>query len=209
MVHVRPWPVVRALLITFAIVIGLVDGCPLPPVKRVPKGTVRDTVSALTRAQKAFGQQFYFIKNNAKIVQRWKLFPFANEDRFRITIEGRKRNEEWALLFRPHDDNADFMNEELVYRRIRGAWNPGSKGARSAYQHFVSWVAREMLARRPDLDEIRVRVEKIKILQEARGFVGTGEYKHTEVRTRQQVALRPSPAGPPLRPSAPVPAVQP
>src|SRR5689334_7834132 len=38
MAFVRPWPSLRALLISLSIFIGLVDGCPLPPVKRVPAG---------------------------------------------------------------------------------------------------------------------------------------------------------------------------
>jgi len=174
---VRSWPAVRAALITLAVVVGLVEGLPageagLPGIARVQRG-------ALT--------PFRFIGDSLRITQHWKLFPVANPDRFRMWIEARTAaNAPWQLLYRPHDDAHTWLADELEYRRMRGAWNPGTRNVRGAYPSFVTWVARTTFARALAWQAVRVRMEVLDIDPRRPGDPtgATGRFVFEEVRAR-------------------------
>jgi hypothetical protein len=94
--------------------------------------------------------------------QRWSLFTTASPDRWRMWIEGRPPGRrDWEILYRPHDPAHRLLAGPLEYRRIRGAWNPGTTGVRAPYPGFVRWVARRMFSLRPDLAEVRVRMQRL------------------------------------------------
>jgi hypothetical protein len=181
------WPHVRAAIVTFLIFIGVVEGCPMPIVNKVPAGWQRETFRELQAVQKAILQPFRPALAHLKVNQRWKLFPVANEGRRRLWIEAREPNSEWVIVYRVHDDEHAFMGDALEYRRIRGAWNPGSSGPRGAYGAFVTYVAKRIFTAEPRFFEVRVRFEKIRIQQKGAGYKSLGEFEFTEYRSRAQV----------------------
>ena len=144
--------------------IGLLDGCPLRTLRvsddeggRVPLGG-----GAIARLQTQLMTPFRWIGDDLRLTQRWKLFPVANADRYRMWIEGRAgAAADWQLLYRPHDDVHTWLSDDLEYRRLRGAWNPGTRRVRGAWPYFASWVARVTFLARPELTHVRVRMEQL------------------------------------------------
>jgi hypothetical protein len=173
---VRHWPAIRAAILTLVLVVGLVDGCPIDGA-----------------ARRAFLVPFHGLGDTLKLTQRWKLFPVANPDRFRMSIEARESPAApWQVLYRPHDDAHAWLADELEYRRMRGAWNPGTRNVRGAYPAFVTWVARTTFARAPRWNELRVRMEVLDIdprrTPDPTG--ATRRYVFEQRRTRAEEARR-------------------
>ena len=164
---VQVWPACRAALLTAVMILGLLEGC--PAIERRVNAPLQPIGRAL------------------KITQRWRLFPVANADRFRMWIEARTgADAPWQLLYRPHDDAHTWLADELEYRRMRGAWNPGTRSLRGAYPAFVTWVARTTFARDPRWNELRVRMEVLDIDPRRAGDPtgATGRFLFEEVRAR-------------------------
>ncbi len=186
---VKLWPAARAALITATIGVGLVDGCPLRG-RRVPDDdavtpALAAAAGSVARLQRTVMTPFRPIRDGLRFTQGWRLFPVANRDRFRMWIEAREGPvAPWELLYRPHDPVHTVLGDELEYRRVRGAWNPGTRNARGAYPHFVTWVARTMFAREPRFQEVRVRMERLAIDPRAGTTGATGEFIYVQSRRR-------------------------
>lgn len=185
----RVWPVARAVLITLALVVGLADGCPIPEKKvrdRMPTGVAR-TIESVDKVRIAFLRPFKPIGKAAKLYQKWSLFRGASRSRFRLWIEARaKDSTEWELLYRALDDEHDFMGDQLAYRRVRGAYNPSNRrGTPGAYTSFVTWISNQVFAARPDVVEVRVQMEQLKI-SDGDGAVGQGTFTYAQTRKRGQ-----------------------
>jgi hypothetical protein len=181
------WPPARAALITLLMIIGVVEGCPMPILSKVPAGWQRDSFTFLQKAQREFLRPVRPALSHLKVNQRWKLFPVANEARRRLWIEAREPNSEWEIVYRVHDDDHAFIGDVLEYRRVRGAWNPGSSGPRGAFGPFVTWVAKKVFTAFPRYYEVRVRFEKIQIRPGGAGYVSKNEFEYVEYRSRLQV----------------------
>jgi len=165
-------------------VIGLVEACPAGEVGW----------SRAARAQRAFMVPFLFVGEDFKVTQHWKLFPVANPDRFRMWIEAREGPQApWQLLYRPHDPAHTWLADALEYRRMRGAWNPGTRNVRGSYTSFVTWVARVTFARAPRWSELRVRMEVLDIHPRAADDPtgATGRFVWEEQRSRAAQAASP------------------
>jgi hypothetical protein len=192
----RAWPAIRSGLIALSMLIALVDGCPLPPLARVKEQApgAAATVKALGDAQRVFLKPFRKIGHYFQWRQRWKLFPQAADSRYRMWIEARGgAGDAWTLVYRPHDDAHAFMASTLEYRRVRGAWNPGSRGPRGGYSAFATWMAREIFLRAPAFHEVRVRMERVDILPRGGGYTPTGVFAHEQLRRRAAVLPEPGP----------------
>jgi hypothetical protein len=181
------WPRARALLIGLAMVIGLVDGCP------TPSGNQRKQLDPDTRARLDRIDELRHdvlrpvrkVRELTSITQKWNVFRGASAEKLRMRIEARAGAGDWIVLYRAGDDAHTFMADELAYRRIRGVWNPRSTGPRAGYGAFVTWIAREVFQRRPELDTVRVVMERIHITPG--GVRSTGETAHPMTRRRRQV----------------------
>lgn len=172
------WPHVRASLVALAIAVGLIDGCPIPRPKAVP-ADMEETVRSWHRLRRHVMTPFKPLGELARLRQTWKLFPTAKLAQHRMWVEARKSGtrESWELLYRPHDPEHDLHADRIEYRRLRGVWNPGSKGTRTGYGPFVEWLAGEIFAARADVDRVRVRMEKIQLAPEEGGFVASGSFE--------------------------------
>ena len=186
------WPHARAVLIALALVLGLVDGCPSPrngTERRIAAERMGPTAAAVAaRLERWRGRLLDPVRPASELFglrQRWKLFAGANRKRYRMTIEVRAAGEPWRLVYRPHDDQHDFLAAQIGYRRLRGAWNPSTTyGPRGGYRPFVNWIADELFARDPRLTDVRVQMERI-VIGDHGGYRVTGETVHPIVVMRR------------------------
>lgn len=191
------WPKLRAGLITLAIVIALLDGCPMPQSAKERKvmerqlgPTAAGLVVDLDELRRDLLRPLRPAIDNAKLYQRWKLFAGAPKRRFRMWIDARAADGTWTTVYRVLDDDADLLADPLGYRRVRGAWNPRTgDGPRGSYRSFVTWVAGQVFDRDPAAVAVRVRMEKV-LIGPRGGFAGTGEFVYEETRQRQDLRRR-------------------
>jgi hypothetical protein len=185
----RWWPNVRAALIGLAIMIGLVDGCPIPSAKQREQLSpgANAAIDDVNEVRTAILKPLRPVRRLTNIQQKWNLFRGAGRQRHRMWIEAREGVGEWELLYRVHDDEHDFMADQLAYRRLRGAWNPrGTTGPRGAYPSFVTWIAGEIFDAEPRFTEARVRMEIVRIGPSG-GNTPTGEFEFSVTRRRDAV----------------------
>jgi hypothetical protein len=195
------WPTIRASLIAFAILLGAIDGCPLPPDQYVTSAQ-RPFVDVLRPAQQKVLAPFKWITHGLRFSQRWALMQAAPTQRFRFTVEGRIRNGigpdgdridqhiggegtagTWITLYRANDpDHTDFASI-LETHHVWGTWNPTDR-TMGQYAAFVRWFTSHVIATRADLDAVRVFHEKVII--EDGDVRGTGE--RTSLMTRERGA---------------------
>ncbi len=172
------WPQVRAGLIALAIFFGLVDGCPLP---NKPREWQRGYVEPLRRAQRVALTPVVLIGEHLRIGQRWALYQAPGVDRYRLWIEGRDGAGEWHLLFRAGDDGHQEDADLIDYTRPRGAWDPIASIPHQ-YPLFAGWIITRMLARHPELEVVRVQLERVKLTRD--GVVPSGTFVETRARNR-------------------------
>jgi hypothetical protein len=171
---------VRAALIGLALVIGLVDGCPLPPEPYV-RPWQRGIVDVVRPMQRQALVPFRWVTRTLRFSQRWALMQAADRERYRFTVEGRTASGEWQVLFRANDADHAAFAEVLENHHVLGTWNPTDRMT-SQYNAFVGWLTAYALAQRPDLAAVRTSQEKVLI--EDGELRGTGE--RTAVMTRER-----------------------
>jgi hypothetical protein len=187
----------RAALIALALALGLVDGLPLPPPERQRDlaPVVQGALGVVALAQAAILAPFRPLARALVVTERWVLFAGASRERFRFELSGRRGGHDpWQLLYRADDPEHRFLAGLIEYRRVRGAWNPRTQLPPEGYDAFASFVAGRVFAERPDLSELRLRMERIRI-EEGGGYTGTGEFAH-ELRRRRRHPRRAREAGP-------------
>ena len=154
------WRDVRAGLIAFAILLALVEGCPIPP----PGETLawqKFYVEPVRRVQRAVLTPFAWIPRRLRFTQRFALFQAAEADRYRLEIVARLRDGGERVVFRAGDDGP--YSDILVQRRVRGVWNP-TDNPTSQWPRFVEWFARRVLADQPDADFVTFRFVRVHIV---------------------------------------------
>jgi len=151
----------RAALIALAIIVGLIDGLPLPP-RAEAKPWQRPLVDAIQPVQRALLVPFAWIARDLKFTQRWALFQAADAQRFRIEVAGRTADGAWRVVYRAGDAGAREDADLLEYRRVRGAYNPTNRPT-GQYSAFVTWLAARIRAAHPELLAVRVRMQNVTI----------------------------------------------
>ncbi len=91
--------------------------------------------------------------------QQWGLFAVVTEKPERLLIEVR-RNGEWETIYRRLDPAYTWHEPQLKYRRIRGIWDSVKEPPKGTYKRFSLWVARTVFTEQPDVDRVRVRLER-------------------------------------------------
>jgi hypothetical protein len=182
-------PGVRAALIALVLAVGIIDGLPLPPVERAANVApwLAGPAAGALRAQAFLLAPFRPLFEGLRVTERWVLFAGASERRFRLEVAARRApNEPWRLLYRADDSHHGYLGDLIEYRRVRGAFNPRTQEPPPGYDAFVTFVARRILSERPELDAVRVRMERIRI-PDLGGYAGTRVYAHERVKRREDV----------------------
>lgn len=175
----RRWPAIRASLIALALVLGLVDGCPLPPERYVT--WQRPIVDVVRPVQEAVMAPFAWIPRGLRVSQRWALMQAAPRERLRFTVEGRGPDGTWSVIYRANDPDHAAFADLLETHHVWGAWNP-TDHLMGQYPAFVRWFTAHALAERTELTAVRTSFEKV-ILEDGE-LRGTGE--RTSVMTRER-----------------------
>jgi hypothetical protein len=182
----RIWRQLRAGLILLAIVIALLDGAPIPPVKKAPE-SLRPAVAWMASTRRTLMKPFRPFGDLFRLRQQYKLFPGARRQQHLMWVESRRQGETgWELLYRPNDPAHDLMRHRIEFRRMRGAWNPGSRGTQLGYGPFAHWVAGEIFARDEEVEAVRVRMEKIVLRPRQGGYLAEGEFEHQKIERRSK-----------------------
>ncbi len=195
---------VRGALVAVAILVNLLEGCPLPRasranlatpvnqaelqrwsallgdvgVERTPEELADQVLDASESTARVHGQllaPFAWYFHLTATTQRWSLFPIADTHPVRISIEA-LCGADWEVLYRPFDESARFEADRLEYRRVRGAWNPSIRGPRAAYPTFVDWLASRIARARPDCTEMRVHYEEMSLPPPGEGEIRYGTF---------------------------------
>lgn len=99
--------------------------------------------------------------HHTQIRQRWSLFASSDPHPWWIHIEGRfEGDEDYRLLWRPMDPDADVLQPLFEYRRLRGIWNPGSEDLRGDHPRFVRFAFNALFEELPDLVGVRIRFQR-------------------------------------------------
>lgn len=91
--------------------------------------------------------------------QQWGLFAVVTEAPDRFVVEVR-RDGEWETLYRRLDPEHDWRDDVLKYRRVRGVWDGVADEPKGTYKRLTKWIAREIFVEQPDVDRVRVVLEK-------------------------------------------------
>ena len=180
------WAHVRAALLLSVLLINFCQGFPVPQIeeKHVERpsgrrqlarwgGILRGLGVEITdeelrdqtlEASKTIGQWHGALLapvmpafHQTQIRQRWSLFTSSDPNPWWLHIEGRFAGEEdFRLLWRPMDSEADTLQFLFEYRRLRGVWNPGAE-LRPDHPRFVRFTFNTLFERFPELDEVRLR----------------------------------------------------
>lgn len=179
----------RAALIALVLAVGLVDGLPIPSEARAARlpAWLGDVAAGARGAQNRALWPFLPLFGALHVTERWVLFAGASRERFRLEVAARaNENGGWKLLYRADDAQHRLLADVIEYRRVRGAFNPRTQEPPAGYEAFVSFVARRVLAERPEFGEVRVRMEHVRIA-DGGGYVGSKRYAHELVRRRDEV----------------------
>ena len=152
------WPRIRAGAIALVILIGVIDGLPLP---QDPKGEGA-VMEAVRSAQRAVMKPFAWFGRDASVHQKWRLFPGSSANRYRLEVEGHT-DAGWKLIYRIGDGEHDEYGTMLEYRRVRAAWNPRSRGIVGQYHPFAKWFSARVLADHPEVKAVRIQLQRIRI----------------------------------------------
>jgi hypothetical protein len=168
----------RAGLILLAIVIALIDGCPLP--EKTPEWE-RGIVEPIRTARDVVLTPVAWVRPTLRIAQRWALYQAPTADGFRLWVEGQDRNAQWHVLFRAGDDEHQADATLIDSSRPRGAWN-ATDVPPSQYTRFAKWMAARVLAQHEDFILARVRFEKVRTGPD--GMQPTGVFAFDYLRGR-------------------------
>jgi len=176
----------RAALVALALALGLVAGLPLPPPAQVAtlSPPLQRVLAGIGAAQSVILAPFQPLMAGLLVGERWSLFAGASQERFRFELSARpSAREPFKILYRADDDRHRFLSDLIEYRRVRGAWNPRTAEPAPGYDAFASFIAERVFRERPELREVRLRMERIHILDRG-GYVPSGEFVHERLRVR-------------------------
>ncbi|MBA3463620.1 MAG: hypothetical protein H0T46_26925 [Deltaproteobacteria bacterium] len=175
----KRWPRIRAGAIALAIVVGLIEGCPLPePGYEAP--WQQPIVDVVRRVQRVVLRPFMWIQRTLVVTQRWALFQVAARERYRLELQGR-RGGDWELMFRAGDPDHAAYAGLLLDERVRGAWNPTDRTPLQ-FGPFAQWFLGHVLAEDAELSAARIRFERV-VLEDG-DVRGTREYVMPMERAR-------------------------
>lgn len=121
---------------------------------------VRHYTGMIGGAHRALKAPYAPIRRWTGTRQGWALFAVPAAEPPRLEIRVRTAGAaDGETVFLHLDPEHDWWADQLVYRRLRGAWNEAGHGRRpsSIYRRFSRLVADRLFAERPDIDFVTVR----------------------------------------------------
>jgi hypothetical protein len=95
--------------------------------------------------------------------QQWGLFAIVTQRPDHLVIEVRRAGD-WEILYRRLDPDHDWRDAMLKYRRVRGVWDSvEGDEPKGTYKRFSVWVAKEIFREQPDVDRVRVVLERRRV----------------------------------------------
>jgi hypothetical protein len=177
------WPQLRAGLIALAILLAFIEGCPIPPLHEA-YAWQRPYVAAIKPVQRAALRPVAWIPRELWFSQRWALFQAADPERFRLEISIRTAGGDERILYRAGDAAHAAYEDQLEYRRVRGAWNPTDR-TMGQYPGFMRWFTARVLADHPEAQLVRFRMERILIEGGRPRGLGTFAFERVHRRGRR------------------------
>ncbi len=125
--------------------------------------TVREGWWAYKRTLETLRLPFRPFYRLTDTTQQWGLFAIVTQRPDHLLIEVR-RDGDWQTLYRRLDPEDDWRDATLKYRRIRGVWD-GVEGdePKGTYKRFTVWIAKEIFREQPDVDRVRVVLERRRV----------------------------------------------
>ncbi len=99
------------------------------------------------------------------LAQRWALFTFTDPNPGRLVITAKGAAGEWYTLYRAPEMDSTELGALLHYRRIRGIWDDGGDRPNPGklYNRWVTWLGARIFEMHPDVDAIRVQIDRVDI----------------------------------------------
>jgi hypothetical protein len=139
--------------------------------------------------RKAVLRPWYPLRRATGTGQSWGLFAFPEPHAGRLVVRGRALEGDWETLFSaPNGDGR--LGELLRFRRVRGIYDDAADRPKpgTLWPRFSRWVAAEVLAERPDFDEVEVRVDLIHVVPPGGGPADPDRVYHARLELRSELA---------------------
>ena len=123
--------------------------------------------------------------------QAWGLFAYPDPLAGRLVISGRADDEPFVELYRAPGEGEPWLVDLVEYRRIRGIYDDNGDRPRpgGTYRAFTRWLARRILQRHPELDEVELRLDLVEIHLPGAAPEPSEQRRHVRVERRDE--LRP------------------
>jgi len=217
----RPWPVVRALLVGAVIAVEWLDALPLPTLRpshlkqpiaqaelarwtqllndlgvSVSEEELAERGLAVGEASIAFQKTamapFRPLKRLTQTGQSWGLFAYPDPFAGRLIVEA-EVDGEWQPRFRAPERGASLLSRQMRYRRVRGVYDDlGDRHKpRGAYNRLVDWIAGGIFEAEPAVSRVQVRLDLVTVKLPGEGDEPPEKRRHARVRSRAKWAARP------------------
>ncbi len=134
--------------------------------------------------------------------QQWGLFAVVTERPERLIVEVRS-GQQWERIYRRLDPALDWHDRQLKYRRIRGVWDSVKDPPKGTYKRLTLWIARTAFRERPDVDRVRVQLERSHLTLPWEPIDPERTYRAEKVHRRDKVMGAAPPEEIPADPPAP------
>ena len=147
--------------------------------------------------RKAVLRPWYPLRRATGTGQSWGLFAFPEPHAGRLVVRGRALDGDWEALFSAPDGDGR-LGERLRFRRVRGIYDDAGDRPKpnALWRRFSRWVAGEVFAERPDLDEVEVRIDLIHVVPPGGGPADPVRVYHARLELRSELS-------PPVAPGTP------
>ncbi len=127
--------------------------------------TLRERGRALMWSYKRFldGLRFPFRPyfKSTRTNQQWGLFAVVTQQPDALVVEVHRQGVEgWEELYRRLHPEHRWHDDVLKYRRVRGIWDGVEEKPKGTYKRFSIWLAKEVFREQPDVDRVRVALER-------------------------------------------------
>jgi len=120
--------------------------------------------------------------------QAWGLFTYPDPYPGRLVVEGTSGGNAWTVLYRDPDSDGGYLARTVRYRRIRGIWDDAGDRPKPGklYNRWVTWLARRVFADHPDLQKVRVRLDRVTVrTPDQPPVTGPDQPRHVRERERE------------------------